>query len=46
MELTNSLHFLYFESSSCDSCRIRRVKCDRFDKGGLACTECVKKSIK
>ncbi|GAA5963875.1 hypothetical protein JCM3765_004048 [Sporobolomyces pararoseus] len=30
---------------ACDSCRLRRVKCDRADKMGGACSECEKKKI-
>ncbi|BGP23916.1 hypothetical protein JCM10295v2_002817 [Rhodotorula toruloides] len=30
---------------ACDSCRLRRVKCDKADMGGGPCSECVKKSI-
>lgn len=31
---------------ACDSCRLRRVKCDKADKGDDDCSECTKKSIK
>lgn len=30
---------------ACDSCRLRRVKCDRADKSGGPCSECEKKKI-
>ncbi|GAA5897114.1 hypothetical protein JCM6882_001796 [Rhodosporidiobolus microsporus] len=30
---------------ACDSCRLRRVKCDKAEKLGGACSECEKKSI-
>ncbi|GAA5871332.1 hypothetical protein JCM1840_004415 [Sporobolomyces johnsonii] len=31
---------------SCDSCRLRRVRCDRMDKGGGECSECTKKGVR
>ncbi|GAA5994266.1 uncharacterized protein JCM10292_001966 [Rhodotorula paludigena] len=30
---------------ACDSCRLRRVKCDKAEMAGGACTECSRKSI-
>ncbi|GAA5955819.1 hypothetical protein JCM21900_001724 [Sporobolomyces salmonicolor] len=30
---------------ACDSCRLRRVKCDKAEQNGGACSECVKKKI-
>ncbi|KDE09035.1 hypothetical protein MVLG_00754 [Microbotryum lychnidis-dioicae p1A1 Lamole] len=31
---------------ACDSCRLRRVKCDKAEMGGGDCSECLKKHIK
>lgn len=31
--------------SACDSCRLRRVKCDKADMHGGPCSECIKKTI-
>ncbi|GAA5911441.1 hypothetical protein JCM5296_004735 [Sporobolomyces johnsonii] len=31
---------------SCDSCRLRRVRCDRMEKGGGECSECTKKGVR
>ncbi|KAM0788978.1 hypothetical protein ACM66B_003050 [Microbotryomycetes sp. NB124-2] len=31
---------------ACDSCRLRRVKCDKAEKGAADCSECAKKKIK
>ncbi|GAA5910710.1 hypothetical protein JCM5296_006820 [Sporobolomyces johnsonii] len=32
-------------NSACDSCRLRRVKCDKAEQNGGPCSECVKKKI-
>ncbi|GAA5952491.1 hypothetical protein JCM21900_005327 [Sporobolomyces salmonicolor] len=31
---------------SCDSCRLRRVRCDRLEQGGGECSECKKKGVR
>ncbi|GAA5906653.1 hypothetical protein JCM6882_008085 [Rhodosporidiobolus microsporus] len=32
--------------STCDSCRHRRIRCDRTDRGGETCTGCERKNVK
>ncbi|GAA5854506.1 hypothetical protein JCM8547_004868 [Rhodosporidiobolus lusitaniae] len=33
------------QQSTCDACRLRRVRCDRVDRGDDTCTQCEKKSL-